>query len=106
MRIGRVTKLRAECEQAYIELHRALWPEVEVAIRSFGIRNYSIYLHDGTLFSYYELEPGVTPEQLAQRWEEDDACMRWETIVAEMQASPVEDPDARWIPMREIFHQD
>lgn len=106
MRIGRMTKLRAECEQAYIELHRRIWPEVEAAIRNFGIRNYSIYLHDGMLFSYYELEFGVTTEQLAQRWQENDACMRWEAIVAEMQASPTEDLNVRWISMREIFHQD
>src|ERR1035437_8139120 len=51
-RYGLVLKVRPEAEQEYIRYHADVWPEVLDMIRQCNIRNYSIYLKDGFLFSY------------------------------------------------------
>src|ERR1017187_1840787 len=53
-RFGMVIGLKPEAEQQYREHHAAVWPEVLETIRQCNIRNYSIYLKDGMLYSYFE----------------------------------------------------
>lgn len=52
--VGSIIKLRPEYEERYIILHRHTFPGVLARIRKSNIRNYTIFLHDGILFSYYE----------------------------------------------------
>jgi len=47
-------RLRPERREEYLELHAHVWPEVEAMIAAANIRNYTIFLHGDTLFSYYE----------------------------------------------------
>ena len=53
-RYGMVIGLKPEAEQKYKEHHAAVWPAVLEMIHACNIRNYSIYLRDHTLFSYFE----------------------------------------------------
>jgi L-rhamnose mutarotase len=53
-RQGSLIKVRPEYEERYIILHRHTFPGVLDRIRKSNIRNYSIFLLDGTLFSYLE----------------------------------------------------
>jgi L-rhamnose mutarotase len=53
-RVGSLIKLRPEYEERYIILHKYTFPGVLERIRKSNIRNYSIFLSDGMLFSYYE----------------------------------------------------
>ena len=53
-RYGMVLGLKPEEEEKYKQSHAAVWPAVLEMIRKCNIRNYSIYLKDHTLFSYFE----------------------------------------------------
>ena len=47
-------RLRPEHEVEYRRLHANVWPGVLATLRRVGVRNYSIFLRDGLLFSYLE----------------------------------------------------
>jgi L-rhamnose mutarotase len=51
---GSLIRLRSDFEERYIILHRHVFPEVAERIRKSNIRNYSIFLRDGILFSHLE----------------------------------------------------
>ncbi len=53
-RVGSLIKVKPEFEERYIILHKYTFPGVLERIRKSNIRNYSIFLLDGILFSYYE----------------------------------------------------
>jgi L-rhamnose mutarotase len=53
-RVGSLIKVRPEFEERYIILHKNAFPGVLSRIKESNIRNYSIFLLDGILFSYYE----------------------------------------------------
>ena len=41
----------------YVERHRAVWPEMQEALRATGWRNYSLFLRaDGLLIGYVECD--------------------------------------------------
>lgn len=46
--------MRPEYEERYIILHKHTFPGVLKQISASNIRNYSIFLHTGLLFAYYE----------------------------------------------------
>jgi L-rhamnose mutarotase len=51
---GSLIRLRPEYEERYIILHRHTFPGVLSQIKKVNIKNYSIFLLEGILFSYYE----------------------------------------------------
>jgi L-rhamnose mutarotase len=53
-RHGSLIKIRPEYEERYIILHKHAFPGVLQQIHKVNIRNYSIFLKDGMLFSYSE----------------------------------------------------
>jgi L-rhamnose mutarotase len=53
-RSGSLIKVRPEFEERYIILHKHTFPGVLESIRKSNLRNYSIFLLDGVLFSYNE----------------------------------------------------
>jgi L-rhamnose mutarotase len=71
-----VLELRPGYEEEYVRRHQEIWPEMVEALRSAGIRNYSIFRHGLTLFGYFETDDiEKTQEYLAnsetnQRWSE------------------------------------
>ncbi len=53
-RYGSVIKVREEMIDRYKYLHANPWPEINAMITACNIRNYSIYMRDGYLYSYFE----------------------------------------------------
>lgn len=53
-RFGSLIKVKPEYEERYVILHKHTFPGVLDRIRKSNIRNYSIFLLDGILFSYFE----------------------------------------------------
>ena len=105
-RCGMVIQLRPDKEQAYRELHRAVWPEVLAMLRACHVQNYSIYLKDGYLFSYYEYtgdDHGADMRNMAA----DPATQRWWAL-----CEPCQEPVAArargewWARMDEVFHME
>jgi Uncharacterized conserved protein len=106
-RYGRVLKLKPEYENEYMEYHAKLWPEVKKAIYECGIRNYSIYLHNGYLFAYMEMVGDNDLKTLDEKWFTYEACVKWENIMNKMQEkAPGAKENEWWSEMHEIFHVD
>jgi L-rhamnose mutarotase len=53
-RYGSIIKLKPEYEERYIILHKHTFPGVLDRIRKSNIRNYTIFLLNGVLFSHFE----------------------------------------------------
>lgn len=104
-RYGSVVRLRPEKEAEYRRLHAAAWPEVLDRLSRSNIHNFSIFLRDGLLFSYYEHDgedhdadvAAIAADPRTQEWWAlTDPCQqRWDTC-----------PESQWAPMEEVFHHD
>ena len=103
-RYASVINLRPEHEAEYRRLHAEVWPGVLRRIRESGIVNYSIFLRDGLLFSYYEY---VGDDYLADlaAMAADPTTRRWWELTDPCQR-PVDSAAAgeRWAPLTEVFH--
>lgn len=105
-RYGMVIGLRAEAEASYREHHANVWPEVLATIRECNIANYTIFLRDGMLFSYFEYHGADFGADMA-RMAADPATQRWWALMKPMQA-PLADrkEGAWWSELEEVFHTD
>jgi L-rhamnose mutarotase len=105
-RFASVIQLRPEKEEEYRSLHAAAWPEVLHAIAAAGIRNYSIFLLDGLLFSYLEYV-GHDYEADMAKLARDEATQRWWKLTDPCQ-TPVRSAGEGewWTPATEVFHTD
>jgi len=105
-RYGSVIKVRPEKEEEYRRLHAAPWPGVLAMIRECNIRNYSIYLKDGYLFSYFEYLGTDFAADMA-RMAKDPTTREWWTHTDPCQ-EPLESrkPGEWWAAMEEVFHSD
>jgi L-rhamnose mutarotase len=105
-RFGTTLRLRSEHEAAYRSFHKAVWPEVLARISACHIRNYSIFLHGGILFAYFEYH-GEDFAADMQRMADDPKTQEWWSIMNPMQ-DPYSDraPGEWWSNMEEVFHHD
>ena len=103
-RFGMVCRLKADRIDEYKRLHAAVWPEVLDKIGECNLQNYSIFLKDDLLFSYFEYT-GENFEADMRDMEKDPATQRWWDV-----CKPCMDPlETRaegewWAEMEEIFH--
>jgi len=104
MRVGSLIKLRPEYEERYIILHKHTFPGVLERIRKSKIRNYSIYLRDGILFSYYEYKGENFDRDMAEIGE-DPVTRDWWKLTDPMQEPLATRGEGEWwAAMDEIFH--
>lgn len=103
-RIAQIIQLNPEREAAYIRYHQQVWPAVLATIAACHITNYSIFLRNGLLFSYFEYH-GTDFEQDMARMAACLDTQRWWSIMDPMQV-PMPDalPGEKWSEMREVFH--
>lgn len=103
-RYGMTIRLRAGSEDAYKRYHAAVWPEVLEMIQTCHIKNYSIYLHDGVLFSYFEYHGDDFAADMA-RMAAHAKTQEWWAIMQPMQ-NPLatRKPHEWWTEMEEVFH--
>jgi L-rhamnose mutarotase len=105
-RYGMVIGLKAEAEQKYKEHHAAVWPAVLDMIGKCNIRNYSIYLKDGMLFSYFEYHGSDFAADMA-KMAADKTTQEWWDIMMPMQSPlPSRKEGEWWAGMEEVFHLD
>lgn len=104
-RYGHVIKVKPDKIDEYIKLHAAVWPEVKKMIAECNIRNYSIYLKDGFLFSYYEYV-GSDYDMDMKKMAADPITQKWWEVCEPCQ-EPLENRKAGewWANMEEVFHQ-
>ena len=105
-RYGMVIRVRPEKLEEYKKLHAAVWPDVLEMIKQCNIRNYSIYLKDNFLFSYFEYT-GSDFQADMDRMAADATTQKWWDV-----CKPCQQPlDIRaegewWADMEEVFHFD
>jgi L-rhamnose mutarotase len=105
-RYGSLIGLRPEALDEYKKYHAAVWPEVLTMIQKCNIRNYSIFLKDSLLFSYFEYHGTDYSSDMA-RMAADPKTQEWWAIMMPMQR-PIETrgKDEWWASMQEVFHLD
>ena len=105
-RYGMMIRLKPEKIDEYKRLHAAVWPDVVKTIRDCNIRNYSIYLKDGYLFSSFEYCGEDFAADMA-KMAADPVTQHWWKLTA-----PCQEPLATrkqgewWASMEEVFHCD
>jgi L-rhamnose mutarotase len=89
--------------EEYKERHRAVWPEMQNALREAGWGNYSLFLRDdGLLIGYLE-----TPdfERALAEMAKTDVNRRWQEQLAEFfESKPGKKADECMQPIAEVFH--
>ncbi len=105
-RYGMTIGLKPECIDVYRSYHAEVWPEVLSKIGDCGIRNYSIFLKDSTLFGYFEYHGADFAADMA-RMAADPKTQEWWAIMEPMQ-QPLETraQNEWWANMQEVFHLD
>lgn len=103
-RFGHLIRLRPEFEERYRILHAHPFPGVLDQIRAANLRNYSIFLREGLLFSFYEYV-GNTYEADMGAMAEDETVQDWWTLTDPMQKSLLpEEAEGWWLSMEELYH--
>jgi L-rhamnose mutarotase len=105
-RVASVIHLRPEHEVEYRRLHANVWPSVLATLRRVGVRNYSIFLRDGLLFSYLEY---TGDDWTAAQTEiaADPETQRWWQLTDPMQKPVKAAAEGEWwAPAEEVFHLD
>ena len=105
-RFGWVIKVKPEKLEEYKRLHANPWSEVIKMIQDCNIRNYSIYLKDGYLFSYLEYVGEDFKADMA-KMAADPATQEWWKLTDPCQ-EPLETRSEGewWADMEEVFHID
>jgi L-rhamnose mutarotase len=96
-----VLKVRPDKIDEYVEAHQKVWPEMLDALRTAGIRNYSIFRHGNEVFGYFESDDLEAAGAYMSRQAVND---RWQDAMAELleERVPDEGPPA----LEEIFRLD
>jgi L-rhamnose mutarotase len=105
-RYGAVIQLRPDKVNEYMQLHRAVWPQVKDRMAAANIRNYTIFYHDGWLFNYFEYTGNdyardmgdIAADLKTQEW--------WALTMPCQLPLKSRQPGEWWTTMKEIYHQD
>jgi len=96
-----VLRVRPEKLEAYLDAHRAVWPELLEALRNAGIRNYTIFRNGNEMFGYFESED---LERAGSYLASQEVNARWQDAMAELLEERVADVGPP--PLEEIFRLD
>ena len=101
-----VIRVYPEKIEEYKKLHAPVWPDVLKKITQCNIQNYSIYLKDNQLFSYFEYT-GDDFKADMDKMAADPVTQKWWDV-----CKPCQEPlETRaegewWADMEEVFHHD
>jgi L-rhamnose mutarotase len=105
-RIAQVIKVLPEKLALYRELHQNPWQSVTEQIAACNIRNYSIYLHGDTLFSYFEYVGDDYDADMAKMGEHEETRLWW-SLTGPCQEKVKQAAEGEWWHViEEVFHQD
>ena len=105
-RFGMVIKVRPGKLDEYKRLHAAVWPDVLKMIEACNIRNYSIYLKDGFLFSYFEYTGDDFEADMARMAADETTQKWWEHCKPCQEPLTSRGEGEWWADMEEVFHCD
>jgi L-rhamnose mutarotase len=102
-RHGSLIGLKKEFEERYIILHKHTFPGVLDRIRKCNIRNYSIFLKDGILFSHFEYVGSEFETDMAQM--EDEVTKEWWKLTDPMQEPLENRKQGEWWASMDLIYQ-
>jgi L-rhamnose mutarotase len=105
-RYGSVIKVKPEKLEEYKQLHAAAWPDVLKMIAACNIRNYSIYLKDDFLFSYFEYTGTDFAADMAKMAADPVTQAWWKLTDPCQEPLPTRKEGEWWASMEEVFHTD
>lgn len=105
-RFGAMVILKPDQVEKYKTLHTAVWPKVLEVIAECHIHNYTIFLRDNILFSYFEYHGEdinadmdyMAADPTTQEW--------WACCVPCFEGANLKDRSSWWKPLEEVFHLD
>jgi L-rhamnose mutarotase len=96
-----VLRVRPDKIDEYVRAHEAVWPDMLDALRSAGIRNYTIFRDGNRMFGYFEADDlAAAGEHLAQQ----EVSTRWQDAMAHYLEERV--PDGGPPSLLEVFRLD
>jgi L-rhamnose mutarotase len=100
-----VVGLEPELTERYLELHAAVWPQVEATLSACNVTNYTIFRRGALLVAYYEYT-GTDHEADMARIADDPVTREWWTHTDPCQVAVVDDVPAgeKWAAADEIWH--
>ena len=103
-RFGMVCGIKPDRMAEYKKLHAAVWPDVLDMIKKCNLQNYSIFLKDELLFSYFEYT-GDNFKGDMEKMGQDPVTQRWWAVCKPCMI-PLESRNEGewWAEMEEIFH--
>ena len=102
-RVGFTMRLLPGQEAEYRHRHADVWPEMLVALRAAGARDYSIFINGSELFAYLEVEDFAAFRAYMAAAPVND---RWQAEMASL-IDPLTDPETGFHRrLEEIFHLD
>lgn len=106
VRYGSVIKLKPDKKEDYIELHKTVWKDVLSTLSECHITNYSIFLKDDYLFSYFEYD-GDDFDKDMHHMKTDKSTQQWWELTDPCQEPLASRKDGEWWAMMdEVFHMD
>lgn len=102
-RYGSVIGLKKEFEERYIILHKHTFPGVLDRIHKSNIRNYSIFLRDGILFSHFEYVGQDFEADMAQMG--DEVTKEWWKLTDPMQEPLENRKEGEWWASLELLYK-
>ena len=98
-----IMKLKPGCAEEYKRRHREIWPELVKKHTEYGIRDYSIFFDEKSLylFAFRRIAPGSNPDMMKT----DELVRKWWDYNADlMECYPDNEPVA--VSLKEVFHMD
>lgn len=105
-RYGQICELKPDRKEEYVKLHAEVWPAVLKSITDCNIRNYSIYLKDLSLFSYFEYVGEDFEADMAKMAADPEVQKWWDVCKPCMLPIDSRAEGEWWADMEEIFHHD
>lgn len=105
-RYGSVARLRPGGYEEYKRLHANSWPGVLARLRESHIHNYSIYHHDGWLFSYFEYTGDDYEADVAKIAADETTQKWWEVCTPCLESWGPREQAQWWTDAEEVFHTD
>jgi L-rhamnose mutarotase len=99
-RVAFIMKLHAGFEEEYRRRHDEIWPELSALLHESGIREYSIFLHEGSLDLFACLN--IDEPAKLDRLPEEPVMRRWWDYMKDiMESNSDGSPVTR--PLKEVF---
>lgn len=105
-RFGQVIHVVPEKLEYYKKLHANPWPSINSMIKQCNLQNYSIYLKDNVLYSYFEYIGDDFEADMAKMKADPETVRWWQETDPCQQPFVTRKEGEWWAEMEEVYHLD